>query len=308
MVAQMSGEELRRLLEFITRMEGNPETEAGDMTAVFTRRYETHKTLRGFCFTFYCDLCDGSVTTPEYQTDAFEEALSLAQSEARRQFNMCHQCGRWICDEHYNEDEMQCIACAPRRNGGPADSSFHRENLSVLRRRQRKRRLFLSAMRKRHLKSRGERESFLWQTIYFGGLGGALGGLVGGLANSGLVPKDTPEGKAFSRHRASCPDCKKQEADILAEIGRQAYGQNPDAWPQSDKLKLIQSNIASVQAKLNAAKAEQQSEGTGRKKEEKAACTCPSCGLEPGGCESLPGVRYEAGRLRESTAPPAGRS
>ena len=28
-VAQMSGEELRRLLEFITRMEGNPETEAG---------------------------------------------------------------------------------------------------------------------------------------------------------------------------------------------------------------------------------------------------------------------------------------
>ena len=85
------------------------------MTAVFTRRYETHKTLRGFCFTFYCDLCDGSVTTPEYQTDAFEEALSLAQSEARRQFNMCHQCGRWICDEHYNEDEMQCIACAPRR-------------------------------------------------------------------------------------------------------------------------------------------------------------------------------------------------
>ena len=89
------------------------------MTAVFTRRYETHKTLRGFCFTFYCDLCDGSVTTPEYQTDAFEEALSLAQSEARRQFNMCHQCGRWICDEHYNEDEMQCIACAPRRERRP---------------------------------------------------------------------------------------------------------------------------------------------------------------------------------------------
>ena len=28
-VAQMSGEELRRLLEFITRMEGNPETEEG---------------------------------------------------------------------------------------------------------------------------------------------------------------------------------------------------------------------------------------------------------------------------------------
>ena len=56
-------------------------------------------------------------------------------------------------------------------------------------------------------------------------------------------------------------------------------GQNPDAWPQSDKLKLIQSNIASVQAKLNAAKAEQQAKEQAAK-EEKAACTCPSCGHE----------------------------
>ena len=85
--------------------------------------------------------------------------------------------------------------------------------------------------------------------------------MVGGLANSGLVPKDTPEGKLFAA-QSELSGLQKQEADILAEIGRQAYGQNPDAWPQSDKLKLIQSNIASVQAKLN------------------AACTCPSCGHE----------------------------
>ena len=110
----------------------------------------------------------------------------------------------------------------------------------------------------------------------FGGLGGALGGLVGGLANSGLVPKDTPEGKLFAA-QSELSGLQKQEADILAEIGRQAYGQNPDAWPQSDKLKLIQSNIASVQAKLNAAKAEQQAKEQAEK-EEKAACTCPSCG------------------------------
>ena len=112
----------------------------------------------------------------------------------------------------------------------------------------------------------------------FGGLGGALGGLVGGLANSGLVPKDTPEGKLFAA-QSELSGLQKQEADILAEIGRQAYGQNPDAWPQSDKLKLIQSNIASVQAKLNAAKAEKQAKEQAEK-EEKAACTCPSCGHE----------------------------
>ena len=81
----------------------------------------------------------------------------------------------------------------------------------------------------------------------FGGLGGALGGLVGGLANSGLVPKDTPEGKLFAA-QSELSGLQKQEADILAEIGRQAYGQNPDAWPQSNKLKLIQSNIAALQS------------------------------------------------------------
>ena len=45
------------------------------------------------------------------------------------------------------------------------------------------------------------------------------------------------------------------------------------------KLNSYWSNIASVQAKLNAAKAEQQAKEQAEK-EEKAACTCPSCGHE----------------------------
>lgn len=89
------------------------------MTAVFTKRYETHKTSRGFQFTFYCDLCDSCVTTGEYVTDSFEKALYQAQADARRYFNMCHACGRWTCDEHYNEDLMQCIECSPRKERRP---------------------------------------------------------------------------------------------------------------------------------------------------------------------------------------------
>lgn len=112
----------------------------------------------------------------------------------------------------------------------------------------------------------------------FGGLGGALGGLVGGLAKSGLVPQDTPEGKMLAQ-QSELSDLKKQEAEIFTEIGRQAYEQNPGVWPQSDKLKLIQSNIASVQEKLNAVKAEQEAKEQAEKAE-KAACTCPSCGHE----------------------------
>ena len=142
----------------------------------------------------------------------------------------------------------------------------------------------------------------------FGGLGGALGGLVGGLANSGLVPRDTPEGKLFAA-QSELSGLQKQEADILAEIGRQAYGQNPDAWPQSDKLKLIQSNIASVQAKLNAAKAEQQAKEQAEKRGKK-----PPAPARPADMRTRRGVKFARSAVRswaaprKSTAPPAGRS
>lgn len=112
----------------------------------------------------------------------------------------------------------------------------------------------------------------------FGGLGGALGGLVGGLAKSGLVPQDTPEGKLLAL-QSELSDLQKQETEIFTEIGRQAYEQNPGLWPQADKLKLLQSNIASAQAKLNDIKAEQEAKEQAEKAA-KAASTCPSCGTE----------------------------
>lgn len=112
----------------------------------------------------------------------------------------------------------------------------------------------------------------------FGGLSGALGGLMGGLANSGLVPKDTPEGKLLAA-QGELSSLKKQETELLAEIGRQAYGKNPDIWPQSDKLKLIQSNIASAQAQLIDAKLEQETMEA-EKKAAADACVCPNCGNE----------------------------
>ena len=55
-----------------------------------------------------------------------------------------------------------------------------------------------------------------------GNLGGALGGLMGGLAKSGLVPKDTPEGKLLAA-QSELSDYQKQESELLLEIGRQAY-------------------------------------------------------------------------------------
>lgn len=83
------------------------------MSKAFTKRYDTIKTPCGFRFAFYCDLCDKEYLTREYATSSFMEAFYQAQEEAQLQFNMCHQCGIWTCDEHYNQNVMACIRCAP---------------------------------------------------------------------------------------------------------------------------------------------------------------------------------------------------
>jgi hypothetical protein len=66
-----------------------------------------------------------------------------------------------------------------------------------------------------------------------GGLGG-LGGLVKGL--SGIMPQDDPAVKLLNA-QTGLADLRKQEAEILAEIGRQAFEANPSVWPQGDKLR-----------------------------------------------------------------------
>ncbi len=109
-----------------------------------------------------------------------------------------------------------------------------------------------------------------------GGLGGALGGLMGGLAKSGLVPKDTPDGKLFAA-QSELSDLQKQESELLLQIGRQAYGQNPSSWPQHSKLQLIQQNIASVQATLDEA-AREKEQADAAKAAEDAKGRCSSCG------------------------------
>jgi hypothetical protein len=105
-----------------------------------------------------------------------------------------------------------------------------------------------------------------------GNLGGVLGGLVGGLAKSGLVPKDTPEGKLLNA-QSKLSNLQQQESDLLIEIGRQAYEQNPLDWPQLPNLELIRQNIAEAQAVLNQAKQEQEHAYTEEQKDE-----CPHCG------------------------------
>jgi len=110
----------------------------------------------------------------------------------------------------------------------------------------------------------------------FGGFGD-LGGILGGIAKS-VVPKDTPEGKLLAA-QSDLADLQKQESEIWLEIGKQAYLQNPSAWPQEAKLRLIQQNMASAQAVLDEAKAAQAA-AEAAKAAEDAKGRCPSCGYK----------------------------
>jgi hypothetical protein len=109
-----------------------------------------------------------------------------------------------------------------------------------------------------------------------GNLGGTLSGIVGGLAKSGLMPTDTPEGKLLAV-QSELSDLKKQELELLAEIGRQAFEASPNSWAQSPKLKLLRENIASLEAEANAAKAAQEAAEAAKEAQE-AQTRCPECG------------------------------
>jgi hypothetical protein len=95
------------------------------MEKAFTQRYKTYHTKDGYRFTFYCDLCETYYETEEIISDSFSEALQKGQNEAKFYFNKCHECGKWICDEHYNEDVMKCIECS--RPSTRRESMRHKE-------------------------------------------------------------------------------------------------------------------------------------------------------------------------------------
>lgn len=67
----------------------------------------------GYRLAFYCSLCQTSYTVFITGTRPDAEEFEAAQREAKRHFNRCHRCHRWVCDKHYNESVMMCTGCAP---------------------------------------------------------------------------------------------------------------------------------------------------------------------------------------------------
>ena len=80
----------------------------------FTAKYIMLSEDGYFRFKFFCGLCENAHTTGLISAASGYEAFKLAANEARKYFNRCRKCCKWVCDRHYNEDEMACDCCAPR--------------------------------------------------------------------------------------------------------------------------------------------------------------------------------------------------
>lgn len=105
----------------------------------------------------------------------------------------------------------------------------------------------------------------------FGGLGSLMKGL------SGLMPQDDPNVKLLNA-QSEVSSLQKQEIELYAEIGRRVCARGAGQFPDvENKLRLVQANLAEMQAKLKQAQAEKE-----RKEEEQRMesenRTCPECG------------------------------
>ena len=93
-----------------------------------TKKTIDHSDSERFSFSFFCDRCGKEWASPEkpFSQGGFtvvekEDALKLlcahehraafdeANMEAHLQFNRCHLCGKWVCDDCF---------CVERKTGG----------------------------------------------------------------------------------------------------------------------------------------------------------------------------------------------
>lgn len=82
--------------------------------STYPERFDISALNGGLRITFFCNAGDKKYTIDIYDSQTVEQALKIAWNELKKNFNRCHQCKAWVCDEHYNEDVMKCILCQPK--------------------------------------------------------------------------------------------------------------------------------------------------------------------------------------------------
>ncbi len=84
------------------------------MALEFTSKARVIRNGEFYWCTFFCDLCDYGYSAEPVAAESPGGAIRKAREQARRHFNLCHRCKKWVCDRHYNEDVMLCVECEPK--------------------------------------------------------------------------------------------------------------------------------------------------------------------------------------------------
>jgi membrane protease subunit (stomatin/prohibitin family) len=79
--------------------------------------------------------------------------------------------------------------------------------------------------------------------------------LLGGAG--GLTPQDGTDEKIIGAQSA-IDELRQREEALYTQIGREAYGQDPDAWSQSEAMRQLQGDLAAAQETLAALVAEKE--------------------------------------------------
>jgi hypothetical protein len=83
-----------------------------DSDVTYQAKYAMKCTDGVYQFTFFCAYCGFHHNTRPIGAGSAGEAYLIAEREARKDFNGCHRCGRWVCDDHFNMTELMCLECA----------------------------------------------------------------------------------------------------------------------------------------------------------------------------------------------------
>lgn len=225
-------------------------------TPLFAAKCRTVREDKGFRLTFFCEICDNGYMTQLIPCDTPEDALRLGEKEVRLHFNRCQSCLRWVCDEHFNENRMMCIDCAPRICHECGSGIYKGDRFCTV-------------------CGSPEFETYKKGWMDMGDLFGGLGGLMKGL--SGLIPQDDPDVKIMTA-QSEVSDLQKQETELYAQVGKLALAKGSVHFPElENKLCLVHENLSIAQEKLKNALAEKDAkEAAIRAEEEKQ--TCSSCG------------------------------
>lgn len=71
----------------------------------------------GSRYSFFCDLSGAKIFTSEIINESNrDEELKKVWEIAKKEFNRCEKCGRFVCDAMYNADTLKCVDCSPWEN------------------------------------------------------------------------------------------------------------------------------------------------------------------------------------------------